>query len=157
MIEAGMITNTHGIRGEVKIEVWLDSPEFFRKFEKITVKDKEYKMVSSFVQKGLVIAKLDSIDSIDEAIPMKGATVYINREDAKLESGRFFLCEINNADVFNETGEKVGVIKEIFDSPAAPVLVVSGETEHLIPAVPEFIMSTDIDNKKIVVRLIEGM
>ena len=157
MIEAGVITNTHGIRGEVKIEVWLDSPEFFKKFERILIKGKEYKILSSYIQKGLIIAKLDSITNIDEAIPLKGSTVYIYKADAKLKDGAFFLCEVIGADVFDESGDKIGVLKEIYESPAAPIFIVSGAEDHMIPAIPEFIMSTDVENKKIIVRLIEGM
>lgn len=156
-IEAGKIVNTHGVRGEVKIQVWLDSPEFLKKFKTVYIENKAVKLISGRVHKGFLIAVLDGVEDVNAAMCYKNKTVFIDRNDAKLPKGAFFLQDIIGAEVVNEDGTKVGVLEDILETPASDVYVVRGETEHLIPAVDEFIISTDAENGIITVRLIEGM
>ena len=157
-IEAGRIVNTHGVAGEVKIEVWLDSPQFFKSFKKLYTKaGEELKVLSARTHKGFVIAKLDGIGDINEAMRLKGKDVSIRRSDAALPKGAFFLQDIIGAKVVDEGGNEIGTLVEIMERPSSNIYVVKGETEHLIPAVPEFIMSTDIDSGLVTVHLIEGM
>lgn len=156
-IEAGKIVNTHGVRGEVKIQVWLDSPEFLRRFKTIYIDAKPVKMLSARVHKGFVIAVLEGVDDINAAMSLKNKTVHIDRADAKLGKGEYFLCDIIGARVENESGELIGVLEDILETPASPVYIVRGESEHMIPAVPEFILKTDAEQGVITVRLIEGM
>ena len=82
-IEAGRIVNTHGVAGEVKIEVWLDSPRFMRKFKRFFINGAEVKMLSSREHKGFVLAKLEGVDDVNAAMALKGKTVHIHREDRK--------------------------------------------------------------------------
>ena len=157
-IEAGRIVNTHGVAGEVKIEVWLDSPQFFKSFKKLYTKaGEELKVLSARTHKGFVIAKLDGIGDINEAMRLKGKDVSIRRSNAALPKGAFFLQDIIGAKVVDEDGNEIGTLVEIMERPSSNIYVVKGETEHLIPAVPEFVMSTDIDSGLVTVRLIEGM
>ncbi len=156
-IEAGKIVNTHGVRGEVKIQVWLDSPEFLRRFKTIYIDAKPVKMLSARVHKGFVIAVLEGVDDINAAMSLKNKTVHIDRADAKLGKGEYFLCDIIGARVENESGELIGVLEDILETPASSVYIVRGESEHMIPAVPEFILKTDAEQGVITVRLIEGM
>ena len=106
-IEAGKIVNTHGVRGEVKIQVWLDSPEFLRRFKTIYIDAKPVKMLSARVHKGFVIAVLEGVDDINAAMSLKNKTVHIDRADAKLGKGEYFLCDIIGARVENESGESL--------------------------------------------------
>ena len=156
-IDAGRIVNTHGVAGEVKIEVWLDSPKFFRSFKRIYHGEREMKVVSARTHKDFVIAKLEGIDDINAAMALKGREVTVRREDAALPHGAFFLQDILGARVVDEDGNEIGELVEIMERPASNVYVVKGETEHLIPAVPEFVLATDAENGVITVRLIEGM
>lgn len=156
-IEAGKIVNTHGVRGEVKIQVWLDSPEFLRRFKTIYIDAKPVKMLSARVHKGFVIVALEGVDDINAAMSLKNKTVHIDRADAKLGKGEYFLCDIIGARVENESGELIGVLEDILETPASSVYIVRGESEHMIPAVPEFILKTDAEQGVITVRLIEGM
>ena len=84
-------------------------------------------------------------------------TVCFARADARLPKGSFFLADVLGAKVVTEDGAPVGELVDIIENPTQNVYVVRGEREHLIPAVPEFIRSTDIDGGVITVRLIEGM
>lgn len=156
-IEAGKIVNTHGVRGEVKIQVWLDSPEFLRKFKTLYIDSKPVKLLSGRTHKGFLIAALEGVEDINAAMSLKNKTVFIDRADAKLPKGAYFLQDIIGARVVDEQGGEIGTLEDILETPASDVYVVRGESEHLIPAVDEFILSTDAENGVITVRLIEGM
>ncbi len=156
-IEAGKIVNTHGVAGEVKIEVWLNSPKFMKKFKRLFVGEKEFEIEGAREHKGFLITKLGGIDDINAAMPFKGKEVRVLKSDVKLPAGKFFLQDIIGAEVRDEDGNKIGVLSEIMETPASMIYVVKGESEHLIPAVPEFIVSTDVDAGVVVVKLIEGM
>lgn len=156
-IEAGQIVNTHGIRGEVKIEVWLDSPEFLKRFKRVYIDGREVKLLSGKVHKGFLIAELEGISDVNAAMAMKGKKLSIARADARLPKGAYFIQDIIGAEVVDTDGNSVGRLVEVMESPASNIYIVRGETEHLIPAVPEFIMSTDAEAGIITVRLIEGM
>ena len=156
-IEAGKIVNTHGVRGEVKIQVWLDSPEFMRRFKTLYIDSKPVRLVSSRAHKGFLIAMLDGVEDINAAMSLKNKTVYIDRADAKLKKDEYFLCDIIGSRVETENGELVGTLEDILETPASSVYIVRGEAEHMIPAVPEFVLKTDAENGIITVRLIEGM
>ena len=156
-IEAGRITNTHGVAGEVKIEVWLDSPQLLRRCGRVFLDGAERRILSGKVQKNFLIAKLEGVEDVKAAMALKGRTVFIDRSDARLPAGSYFLQDILGARVIDEQGREIGRLTEVLERPAANVYVVQGETEHLIPAVPAFILSTDPAAGVITVRLIEGM
>ena len=91
-IEAGRIVNTHGVQGEVKIEVWLDSPQFFKRFRRLYTADgTEWGVVSARAHKDFVIAKLAGVEDVNAAMELKNKTLSIRREDARLPKGSFFL------------------------------------------------------------------
>ena len=156
-LEAGQIVNTHGIRGEVRILPWTDTPDFLRKFKTLYVDGKLMKVLIASVHKQQVIVRFEGIDDINAAMPLKGKTVYIDRADAKLPRGRFFIQDILGAEVVTESGESVGKLTDVLDLPGGAVYEVKGETEHLIPAVPEFVRKVDVEAGVITVHLIEGM
>ena len=156
-IEAGRIVNTHGVAGEVKIEVWLDSPAFLRRFPRIFVGGVEKKLLGGRAQKSFLIAKLEGVDDVNAAMALKEKTITVDRGDVRLPKGSFFLQDILGASVVDEAGREIGKLADVLERPAQNIYVVQGEQEHLIPAVPEFILKTDADAGIITVRLIEGM
>lgn len=156
-IEAGEIVNTHGVRGEVKIMPWTDTPEFLRAIKTLYIDGRAVRVLAARVHKGAVLATLEGVADVNAAMRLKGKRVFIDRDDAALPEGRFFIQDIIGAEVVTETGERVGTLAEAIDAPAGMIYVVRGDAEHLIPAVPEFVLRTDVDNGVITVRLIEGM
>lgn len=156
-LDCGQIVNTHGIHGEVRIVPWADSPDFLRGFGTLYVDGAPQKVTSARVHKGSVIAKLDGVDTVEKAMRLKGKTVQIRRADAKLPEGAFFLADIIGLDVVDEAGQRLGTLKEVLSPSRQQVYVVAGEREILIPAVPEFILETNIEGGYLKVRLIEGM
>ena len=152
-IDAGEIVTTHGVRGEVKILTWLDVPEMLCEFERCRIDGKEYKMESCRVQKNCNLLKLQGVDSMEAAQAMRGKILQLYRED--ISDDVIFGDELIGVEVFSE-GKKIGVITEVLDYPGNSVYVID-KGAYMIPAVKEFILSTDIDKNEMRVKLIEGM
>ena len=158
LLEAGRIVNTHGLYGEVRIQPWADSPEFLAGIKSVYIEGAPLAVLSARVHKGFVIAAFDGILDIDAAIKLKNKTVYIDRDDVRLENGQFFIADIIGLQVIDsETGEGIGTLFDVLDLPAHNVYVVKGEREILIPAVPDFIVETNIVAGYIRVRMREGL
>ena len=156
-IDAGRIVNTHGVHGEVRIEVWLDSPDDLKRFHRVFVDGAEKKIRSAFVHKRFLVAALEGIEDMNAAMPLKGKTVQIAREDAHLPEGAYFLQDLIGAEVRCEDGSTFGTLTDILERPASNIYVVTDPEgkEHLIPAVPAFVLTAD--ESVITVRLIPGM
>ncbi|MDD6160159.1 MAG: ribosome maturation factor RimM [Oscillospiraceae bacterium] len=156
-LECGKIVNTHGIRGEVKIVPWADSPEFVCGLPALYLDGKRLAVRSARVHKGNVIALLEGVDDVNAAMLLKNKVVSMAREDADLPEGSFFLSDIIGLRVIDEEGRELGTLKEILSPSLQQVYVVEGEREILIPAVPQFILETNTEDGYIKVRLIDGM
>ena len=156
-LDCGQIVNTHGVRGEVRIVPWADSPDFLCRFSTLYIDGAPRRVLSGRVHKGSVIARLDGVDTVEAAMLLRDKTVQINRADAKLPEGAFFLADIIGLNVVDEAGQILGTLKEVLSPSVQQVYVVEGEREIMIPAVPEFILETNIAGGYIKVRLIEGM
>ena len=156
-LEAGKIINTFGIRGEVKLQPWCDSAEFLRPFKTLYIDGVPRAVASSRVHKGMLIVRFADVEDVNGAMALKNKVVHFARSDAKLPRGRFFIADLIGADVIDENGAPVGKLTEVLDMPAGLVYVVQGEREHTIPAVPEFILETNVEEHFLRVHLIEGM
>lgn len=153
-IEAGEIVTTHGVRGEVKVLSWLDSPEMLCEFDRCRISGREYVMDSVRVQKTCNLVKLRGIDTMEDAQKLRGKTMELYREDIPDEL--IFASELVDMEVYAD-GACIGKIKEVLDYPGNSVYVVQGEREYLIPAVKEFILSTDLERNQMQVKLLKGM
>ena len=153
-IEAGEIVNTHGVRGEVKVLCWLDDPEMLCEFDRCRIAGKEYAMEQVRVQKTCNLGKLKGIATMEDAQAMRGKTVEVFRED--IDDEVIFAAELIGVEVYSE-GEKIGKITEVLDYPGNSVYVVRGQYEYMIPAVNQFILSTDMEKNEMQVKLIKGM
>lgn len=153
-IEAGEIVTTHGVRGEVKVLSWLDSPEMLCEFDRCRISGREYVMDSVRVQKTCNLVKLRGVDTMEDAQKLRGKTMELYREDISDEL--IFAAELVDVEVYAD-GARIGKIKEVLDYPGNSVYVVQGEREYLIPAVKEFILSTNLEKNQMQVKLLKGM
>ena len=157
-IEAGRIVNTHGARGEVRIQPWADSPDFFAGIERFYIDGAPIEVLSARSHKSFVIAAISGVTDIEGAVRLKNKTVFIDRDDVLLEEGRYFVADIIGLSAIDaETGEKLGMVADVLTLPANNVYVVKGAREILVPAVDEFIIETNIAGGYVKIRLIEGM
>ena len=153
-VEAGEIVTTHGVKGEMKVLPWLDSPEDLCDFDRCRIDGKEYEIEACRVQKTCNLVKLSGIDDMDAAQAMRGKTIKLYRED--IDDEVIFAAELIGMVVYAD-GEEIGKIKEVLDYPGNSVYVIKGTREYMIPAVKEFILSTDMEKNEMQVKLIEGM
>ena len=153
-LDAGQIVTTHGVRGEMKVLPWADGPDFLLEFNRVRIDGKEYKVESCRIQKSCNLLKLDGIDTMEAAQAMHGKTLEIYREDA--DPDIIFAAELIGMEVFQENIQ-IGKLVDVLDYPGNKVYVVKGEQEYMIPAVKAFVLSTDMEDNRMQVRLIEGM
>ena len=153
-IEAGEIVTTHGVRGEVKVLCWLDDPEMLCEFDRCRIDGKAYTMEQVRVQKTCNLVKISGIDTMEAAQAMRGKTIELYRED--IDDEVIFAAELIGMEVYTD-GKCIGKIKDVLDYPGNSVYVVKGEYEYMIPAVNQFILSTDMEANRMEVKLIQGM
>ena len=153
-LEAGQIVTTHGVRGEMKVLPWADSPDFLLDFDRVRIEGREYQVESCRVQKSCNLLKLQGIDTMEAAQAMHGKNLEIYREDA--DPDIIFAAELIGMDVYQDD-DQIGKLVDVLDYPGNKVYVVKGEKEYMIPAVKTFVLSTDMENNRMQVRLIEGM
>ena len=153
-IEAGEIVNTHGVRGEVKMLTWLDGPESMLPFSRCRIAGKPYEIASCRVQGTCNLIKLQGVDTMELAQALRGKTVEIYRED--VAEDLVFAGELVGMEVFAD-GTLIGTLQEVLDYPGNQVYVVKGQRDYMIPAVKEFILSTDLPGNRMDVKLLEGM
>ena len=153
-IEAGEIVNTHGVRGEVKMLTWMDSPEMVRGFSRCRIDGRDYEILSCRVQGTCNLLTLKGVDTMERAQALRGKVVEIFREDVPEDV--IFAAELVDMEVFSGDAF-IGKITQVLDYPGNAVYVIKGEHEYLIPAVREFILSTDVEHNRMTVKLLEGM
>lgn len=160
-LEVGKVTNVHGLMGEVRVQPWADSPDFLCKFKTLYV-DKAHwpiEMERARVHKNMVIIKFKGVTDVPSALAMRNAILYIDRADAKLPEGSFFLADIYGLEVRDaQTSEVLGKIADVLTLPANNVYVVrGGARELMIPAVPQFIAETNLEEGFVRVNMMEGL
>ena len=153
-VEAGEIVTTHGVKGEMKVLPWVDSPDILCEFDRCRIGGVEYTIESCRIQKTCNLLKVRGIDTMEAAQAMRGKTVELYRED--IDDEVIFAAELIGMEVYAE-GVCIGKIKEVLDYPGNSVYVVKGQYEYMIPAVKAFILSTDMEANRMEVRLLEGM
>jgi 16S rRNA processing protein RimM len=153
-VEAGEIVTTHGIKGEVKVLCWLDDPEMLCEFDRCRIGGKEYTIEQCRVQKTCNLVKLSGVDTMDSAQLMRGKIIELYRED--IDDEVIFAAELIGVEVYSDNA-LIGKITDVLDYPGNSVYVVKGEHEYMIPAVNQFIVSTDMQANRMDVKLIEGM
>ena len=110
------------------------------------------------IHKSIVLLTLPGVEDMDAALHLKGQVLSVRREDLHLPEGRYLNAELIGLSVLDaETGRAVGTIRDVLVYPANNVLVVKGEKEYLIPAVPAVIENTDLDANTMTVHLLKGM
>ncbi len=159
----GVIANTHGIKGEVKVFPTTDDPQRFTILKEVLLdtgkelKELEVKNVRFF--KNLVIVKFKGIDNINDIEKYKGCDLYVTRENAlPLEEGQYYLADIIGAKVVTEDGKEFGTLNDILETGANNVFVVEHEgKEVLLPDIPDCVKEVDVENQLVTVHIMKGL
>lgn len=164
LLQVGVITQTHGVRGEVKVFPTTDDPARFKKLKKVLL-DTGKEMLPLEVQgvkfsKQFVIVKFKGIDNINDIERYKRCPLLVERQDAvKLEENEYFIADMLGIDVVTEDGEVFGVLKDVIETGANDVYVIDSREhgEVLVPAIRECILEVDVEARKMTVRLMDGL
>lgn len=160
-LETGKIVSIHGLKGEVKIQPWCDSPEYLCTFKCLYSKsgDRVYEIERIRPQGNMVIAKLKGIDTPEQAQALRGRILYIDRDDADLPEGSYFVADLIGLEVRDESGRSYGVISDVLQTGANDVYEIKSNDGKLyyIPAMPSVILSTDIQDGIMVIYPMEGL
>ncbi len=159
-LEAGKIVTTHGIRGEVKIMPYTDSPELLCEFDRLFIgKDKsELYIERARVAKNMVIAKIEGIDTVEAAEKYRNKVLFIHRDDLELDEDTYFIQDLIDMEVKDaDSGFVYGKITDVLQNGANDVYVIKGDREYLVPAIPDVVISTDIDSNIMLIRPLDGL
>lgn len=163
LLEVGQIVNSYGIKGFLKVVPLVDNNNQFKEFKRLYVQEKntykELKIEEIKFSKNLVLIKAEGIDTIEIATKFKNLYLFAKREDIKLEKGAHFIVDLIGLEVYTEEGKFLGKLKEVLQPGANDVYVVKNEKNEqiLIPVIPDVIKNIDIENKKIIVKLLNGL
>lgn len=159
-LEAGKIVTTHGIRGEVKIMPYTDTPELLCEFDRLFMgKDKaEIYIDRARVSKNMVIAKIEGIDTVEAAEKYRNKVLFMHRDDLELDEDTYFIQDLIDMEVKDaDSGFVYGKITDVLQNGANDVYVIKGDREYLVPAIPDVVISTDIDSNIMLIRPLDGL
>ena len=164
-LEVGKIVGTHGVKGFVKIKPLTDDMKRFDKLKTIYIsKGKElieFHIIERKYLNNMLALKLKGIDDISEAEKYKNLYIKIDRKDAvKLPKDSYFIVDLIGLEVLTEEGEVLGEVEDIYPTGSNDIYVVKDKItgkQILLPALKEVIKKIDIENKKVIVKLMEGL
>lgn len=162
-LELGIIVGTHGVRGELRVDPWADSADYFSNFSTVYLSadgEKPCHVVRARPHKNLVLLTLEGVGTVEEAEALRGTVLYVDRDEAPLPEGRAFVAELIGCTVQDaEDPDKVyGVIADIYNRGASDIWAVRKDgREYLMPAVPDLIASSDVEAGVVRVRPIPGI
>lgn len=164
LLQVGVITTTHGIRGEVKVFPTTDDADRFDYLKSVLLDtgkelcELDIERVKYFKQ--YVILKFKDVDDINDIEPYKGKSLYVTREFAvPLKENEYYIADLIGMEVYLEDGKYFGTLKDVMETGANDVYVVHLEEgkEVLIPAIKDCIKEVDVENGKMVVHLLKGL
>ena len=161
-LEAGQIVGTHGVRGEVRVHPWCDSPQQFATFKNLYW-DKEGKQpvkVKARPHKNIALALLDGVDTVEAAQVLRGKMLYVDRKDIKLPKGHYLVQDLIGITVVDaDDGDKVyGTLTDVSQTGANAVYHMQTENGVvLIPAIPDVVVEIDLTQDVLRLRPMKGL
>lgn len=165
LFRVGVIANTHGVKGEVKVFPTTDAPERFKKLKSVILDAKREKLTleiqSARFFKNLVIVKFKGIDDINDIEKYKGCDLYVTRENATpLDEGEYYIADLIDMKVIDDEGKELGVLFDVMQTGANDVFVVKlndSDNELLLPNIPDCVLNVDLENRIITVHVLDGL
>lgn len=161
LLEVGEIVNTHGLRGEVKIVPWTDTPNVFEDIKHIYLNNGNILTVKGVkYQKNNIIVKFAEISDIDEAMKYKGQVLSADRSElGELPEGVYYVADLIGMRVITDAGEGLGTVSDVIQTGANDIYEVKrkGEKPLLIPVIDDVVLDVDTESSVITVHLMEGL
>ena len=163
-LQVGVITSTHGIKGEVKVFPTTDDASRFDYLKHVVLDTgkQQIPLEISHVKyfKQFVIVKFKGIDNINDIEKYKSMPLYVSREDAvELEDDEYFMADLIGLEVVTDDGKEFGTLKVVMETGANDVYIIETKEhgEVLIPAIKDCILHVDLENKKMTIHLMDGL
>lgn len=163
-LEAGQIVGTHGVRGEMRVNPWCDSPDFLKGFKTLYFDDsgeRAVTVISCRTHGNIVLLKIEDIDTVEEAAALRGKMLFMRRSDARLPKGSYFVAELFECKVVDADDPNIvyGTLADVSQTGANDVWHIKGvnNKEYLIPAIPLVVIDTDVEECTIKIRPLEGI
>jgi len=156
----GQIGPVFGLKGEVKVRPFTDKPEQFDKLKEVCLVIDQTDVRKGTIEKvrahrNYFIVKFAGINSVSDAEALRNAEIRVDKSELiPLSEHEYYIDELLGIDVTTTEGKALGKIKEVLRSPANDVYVTD---LAMIPALKSIIISIDIQEKKMVVRPVEGL
>ena len=164
LLQVGVITETHGIKGEVKVFPTTDDPERFSDLDEVLLdlgREKKLLHVAGVKYfKQYVIVRFKEFNNINQIEPYVKKTLWVTRENAvPLEEDEYFIADLIGLEVVSDEGEKLGVISDVIRTGANDVYEVKQENgkEILLPAIKDCILDVDLEGAKMTVHVLMGL
>lgn len=164
MIKIGKIVGSFGIKGELKVYPYTNDIDMFLKFKELYIDNKEefseIKIAGSRKHKNIILIMVEGIGNIEDSLPLLEKNIYIEESSLpSLEEGESYVYQLLSSQVYDEAGNYLGAIEDVFSVGAHDIYsVINDEGEEiLIPVIPGVILSKDMENKKIVVKILLGL
>ena len=161
-LEIGKINNTHGVRGEMKLQLWCDGIDYLKQLKRLYLDSegkKEVKLISAREQKNLAIIKLEGIDSIEKAEELKGKVLYCDREDAVIEDGANYIADLIGCYVVDiDTEEEYGRVVDVVNYGSCDMYDIEAGGKHtLIPAIEDVVKEINTEYQVIKIKRMKGL
>ena len=164
LLKVGVITTTHGVRGEVKVHPTTDDPRRFRRLKEVVLDTGKEKMnleiegVKFFKQ--FVILKFKGLDNINDIEKYRQKSLYVTRKNAvRLQRDEYFIADLIGLKVQDEDGKELGTVKDVIETGANDVYEVemADGKSLLLPAIKQCILNVDVENGTMQVHVLEGL
>ncbi|MGN0453331.1 MAG: ribosome maturation factor RimM [Ruminococcus sp.] len=160
-LEVGKIVGTHGILGELRVECWCDSPQFLSKF-KVLYFDKGDKklLVKSRPHKNIALVKIEGVDTVEQGDMLRGKVLYMNRKDAKLPKGSYFIQDLVGLEVKDvNTSELYGTLTDVLKTGANDVYEVKDQNgkAYYVPVIPLVVKEVNTEKGYVLIEPMKGI
>ena len=160
-LEIGKIVGTHGIRGEMRVECWANSPDFLKKFKKLWLDEGKTSLdVTCRPHKNIALMTAKGVSSIEEADKLRGKVLYIDRDDVKLEEGEHFVQDIIGLSVTDADNDTVyGTVKDVLKTGSNDVYEMKAPDGKLyyIPVIPDILDRFDFEGGAVYIHPMKGL
>ena len=164
LLEVGVITSPHGLKGEVKVFPITDDVNNFKKYKKVILDTGKEKLTLDIASvkffKKFVILKFKGIDDINDVEQYNKMGLWISREQSTpLSKGEYFIADLIDLDVFTEDGKLFGTLKDVIQTGANDVYIIETKEhgEVLVPAIKDCVLKVDVEGKRMDIHLLEGL
>lgn len=162
-LEIGQIVSTHGVKGELRVNPWCDTPEFMKKFKTLYFDEngeKAVKVTACRPHGNIVILKLEGIDTVEQAQKLRNKVLFMSRKDAKIKKGDWFIQDLIGCTVYDTDDNSIiyGTLTDVAQTGANDIWYINKNgKEYIIPAIKDVVIKVDVENDSIFIRPLKGI